>query len=63
MTEPVLIEQTAKRWKRLLLIGVALCLLGLLLMMTSLRGVGIVLAIIGLGLVGYSRFNAWWRHG
>jgi uncharacterized membrane protein HdeD (DUF308 family) len=62
MTEPVLIEQTAKRWKRLQLIGVVTCLFGLLLMFTPVRGVGIGLAIIGLGVLGHVRYKTWWHH-
>lgn len=61
----VTIERTAKRWKRLWLIGTALMLFGVLgyaaLTEPWRYGPGVV-ALIGLGVWLVAKAGAWWGH-
>lgn len=63
VNQPVLIEQTAKRWKDLQIIGVVLALISLPLMMAdAIRVLAILLAVGAIGLIIYARYQAWYHH-
>lgn len=68
MREPILIEQTAKRWKTVQAVGVGLLLFGLLLMPTILGGAGHPYAVAMMLTTGVStwitgRIGGWWHSG
>lgn len=63
MFEPVIVEQTAKRWKAIQAGGVAGMLCGLLSLALGWYVLAGVLLVWGLGAYIYSRVGRWWNHG
>ena len=64
------IEKTSKRWKKMQLIGVGLCVLGIAAFVTSSSleessapEVGSLMLVIGIIVFIYGRIAAWWHHG
>ncbi len=65
------IEATSKRYKRIMLEGYGLCLLGLLLVVIAIYSdvnafgwiMTLPILLIGLGVSFYGRSMAWWHHG
>jgi uncharacterized membrane protein HdeD (DUF308 family) len=60
--ELVLIEQTAKKWKKIQLIGVLLFVIGGVAMLVSPNGFTILMFFAGAGVFLYGKFGAWWHH-
>lgn len=71
---PQLIEQTAKKWKVIQVIGVVVALCGIVFAMLGARGqngpeatprfwIGLVIACIGAGVAIAGAIGAWWHHG
>lgn len=68
--KPVIIEQTAKRWKVIQLAGAGVCLVGIALTALAISLFSSPLAIAaamicagGLGTIITGRTLAWWYHG
>ena len=67
--QPLIIEQTGKKWKRVILISSLILIVGILILFSgagnnndSLVGFGVFLGFIGfLGLI-VGRFGRWWHH-
>jgi hypothetical protein len=68
---PQVIEKTSKRYKRIILAGYTIMLLGLVLCIvmmanetTTMTKTGIVLLLVlGLAVTAYGKGMAWWHHG
>lgn len=63
---PVLIEQSAKKWKAVQLAGGIAIIVGLLLGMTVRSGLGVfgvALALVGIIAFVYGKIARWWHHG
>lgn len=61
--QPMLIEQTAKKWKKLRLIGVLVFIFGGVLALVAQNGFTLTLPFIGAGIYAWGRFGGWWHHG
>ena len=68
--KPVIIEQTAKRWKVIQLAGAGVCLVGVALTALAISLFNSTLAIAaavvcagGVGTIITGRTLAWWYHG
>ncbi|MCY1287200.1 hypothetical protein D9M68_176650 [compost metagenome] len=60
----VQIEQTSKRYKGRMLIGVLLCCIGVVMAMASESSLwGVIVIVVGLITYFAARFGAWWNHG
>lgn len=59
----VTIQATAKRYKGAQLAGALLVGVGVAAVFNGGELWGALLALGGLGLYGFARFGAWWRHG
>lgn len=60
---PVLIEQTDKKWKGLQVYGYLSGFIGLLLLISSEKGLGALALLVGLVMVIFARYSAWWTNG
>lgn len=67
---PQQVELTAKKWKKLQLIGFGIGLIGLPLLFMSLvyqslllTGIAGAILLTGIGVIAYARIMAWWHHG
>jgi hypothetical protein len=72
--KPVLIEQTAKRYKAMQLLGGLMMLGSLVVMVPSCvsmdkngpgkqAAIGVLVGLVGAVIYVFGRFFAWWRHG
>ena len=59
----VVIEQTAKQWKALMVFGGTILLLGVFLLFKEEIAMGQVALVVGGLLYFFARFMAWWNHG
>lgn len=58
------IEQTSKRYKGRMLIGVLMCCVGVVMTIASENPMwGALVIVAGLGVYFAGRFGAWWNHG
>ena len=60
--QPVVIEQTGKKWKALQLFG-GLAVVAGIITVFAVPALGAILLVIGLVLIIYGRTMAWWHHG
>lgn len=61
---PVVTEQTAKKFKGLMVIGVVLCVIGAVVAAASESSrIGMIVMAGGAILFLYAKFSAWWNHG
>lgn len=60
--EAITIEQTGKKWKKLILIGAALIVSGLFLS-AVVSTAAVILTVIGLIITIYAGIGKWWNHG
>ncbi len=62
-TTTITIQQTAKKWKLLQLLGALAFAIGLLLGFFSAAMIGLVLACVGAAVYFVGKVAAWWYHG
>jgi|TARA_B110000263_G_scaffold244669_1_gene253030 uncharacterized membrane protein len=75
-TEHTTIELTAKKYKKIMLIGVSLLIIGGLILIAAAAlsnnsesaAIGVAILggfpfVVGIGLYFYARVGAWWNHG
>lgn len=61
---PVVTEQTAKRFKGMMVLGVVLCIVGAIVAAASESSrIGMLIMAGGAILFLYAKFSAWWNHG
>jgi uncharacterized membrane protein HdeD (DUF308 family) len=70
MDEPMIIEQTAKRWKAIQLAGVLSIIVGMAAVCGAIMAqsadliyVAAILPVIGIIVTAYGSIMAWWHHG
>lgn len=68
--KPVVIEQTSKRYKKQMLVGVTVSVFGTLIFVigvgiSSTQAIlsGFLTIIIGIFIFIHARYKAWWHHG
>lgn len=62
--KPVVTEQTSKRFKGTMLIGLLLCCIGVVMIVAfGSPGWGVLSVILGLLVYFAGRIGAWWNHG
>ena len=68
--QPIVTEQTAKKWKMLQLLGVVGILLGSAVAAFGFTSdspsgvvIGVIILVLASPLYAFGRFLAWWHHG